>query len=375
LISSITFNNFYSYVDTTTLSFILRPNSQPTYFDLHESGVETTNLAACVIGANGSGKTQALMALAFISDFCNGKQELNIAHNKRVHLPTELMLDFYIEKTKYRYELSLLDDNVLTEALYKKTSRQYSYVFEVDNTQPKKTIKVSGNKNNTLIDKYLPANESLFTLTTNLNNPDIIIASNFLKSFEHNLFANNTKGKEEEESIQFLETLYDKPRMHAQLNKLLSQMDLGVHSIVIEKNPDNNNAIEAYGEHIVNKKTIKLPLSSESRGTKLVILLLSKIIPAFEKGTLCLINDMDENLHPMLLGMIVNLFSVNTEAKHPQLLFSSSKADILEKFKKHQVFITDKSTLYRVDEITGLRNDANIYTKYMTGALGGVPNI
>ncbi|WP_238567497.1 hypothetical protein, partial [Aeromonas lacus] len=53
--------------------------------------------------------------------------------------------------------------------------------------------------------------------------------------------------------------------------------------------------------------------------------------------------------------------------------------EVLKNLKKHHCFIVEKenseSDVWRIDDIEGIRSQDNLYTKYMSGALGGVPMI
>jgi len=98
-------------------------------------------------------------------------------------------------------------------------------------------------------------------------------------------------------------------------------------------------------------------------------------------GGIAIIDELEVDLHPHLLPLIVELFAnPQTNPKNSQLLFASHSVEILNYLEKEQVILVEKnenckSELYRLDELKGVRRDDNIYAKYMAGAYGAVPNI
>ena len=145
MITYIRFNNFYSYQDPTELLFTLGKQPTKTDYDFY---VDTTqdqyrlNKVTAILGANGSGKTQLLKAASFLRWFmCGSTSSLDseeaipfspfaLSEDKPSYFEFGFLLknanDVYEE---YRYELTLTQHSVVKEALYKKTSSQFSYIF------------------------------------------------------------------------------------------------------------------------------------------------------------------------------------------------------------------------------------------------------
>ena len=91
-------------------------------------------------------------------------------------------------------------------------------------------------------------------------------------------------------------------------------------------------------------------------------------------------DELDNDLHPHLLPRLLDLFKHKHSNPHDaQIIFSCHTPEILNLLYKHQVYMVQKnnqeSESWRLDEVTGLRADDNIYAKYMSGALDAVPNI
>jgi AAA15 family ATPase/GTPase len=124
-----------------------------------------------------------------------------------------------------------------------------------------------------------------------------------------------------------------------------------------------------------------LPFNRESNGTQGAFILLSRLLPVLEHGGLAVIDEFENDLHPLMLEPILDLFAnPETNPLSAQLIFSTHAIEVLNLVEKSQVMLVEKdedclSQAYRLDSIEGIRNDDNFYAKYMAGAYGAVPNL
>ncbi|MGI9339226.1 MAG: AAA family ATPase, partial [Psychrobacter sp.] len=62
-----------------------------------------------------------------------------------------------------------------------------------------------------------------------------------------------------------------------------------------------------------------------------------------------------------------------------QLIFSCHTPEVFNLLNKHQIYLVEKyeqsSEAWRLDEMEGVRNDDNLYAKYMAGAFDAIPNL
>nr|MDQ2694222.1 ATP-binding protein [Pseudomonadota bacterium] len=85
--------------------------------------------------------------------------------------------------------------------------------------------------------------------------------------------------------------------------------------------------------------------------------------------------------HPHMVDTVLDLFLDQRLNPHDaQALFTCHSLEILNFLHKSQVLLVQKndecgSEAWRLDEIPGVRNDDNLYAKYMAGAYGAVPNL
>lgn len=97
-------------------------------------------------------------------------------------------------------------------------------------------------------------------------------------------------------------------------------------------------------------------------------------------GGIAVIDELDNDLHPHLFPEILNLFrSSHTNPHNAQLIFTCHTPEVFNILNKHQIYLVEKtdqiSESWRLDEMEGVRNDDNLYAKYMAGAFSAVPNV
>lgn len=145
MIIYIHFDNFYSYPELAEVSFTLGKQPTESNYDFYintEHDQYRLNKVTAILGANGSGKTQLLKAGAFLRWFISGSTSSLDSEEDILYSPfalrkdnlSEFEMGFLLKNTdgdfeEYRYELTLSQSCVIKEALYKKTSRLFSYVF------------------------------------------------------------------------------------------------------------------------------------------------------------------------------------------------------------------------------------------------------
>lgn len=123
-----------------------------------------------------------------------------------------------------------------------------------------------------------------------------------------------------------------------------------------------------------------MPFFEESSGTKSLFVLLRRLLPVLQSGGLAIIDKIDNDLHPHMLPVILELFKFeHTNPKNAQIIFTCHTPEVLNILKKHQVYLVEKTDLHseawRLDEMSGIRVDDNLYAKYYAGALGATPII
>lgn len=399
MIKYIRFNNFYSYFDETEVSFEL--NKQATH-SAYDFMVETTqdkirlNKIMAVLGANGSGKTQLLKPLVFLCDFILGN--LNHISNKIPYSTfstkqaenTEFILGFMLlDKDdiyqEYRYELLLNDGEILREALYQKTSQSFSYIFERSYNNKKMNYKHRNFASSGFINNA-PPTISLITLANLIVETIADGMIELLRRFQNNFFNKNNK-ENIINSLKMTTKLFDEnPLIKKQAESLLQKFDTGISeltqisTLVLNAEQQQETILFPYCVHKTDDGEFIIPMTEESNGTQSAYNLLGLILPVLQNGGVAIIDELDNDLHPHLLPEIFNLFrSEHTNPHNAQLIFTCHTPEVFNILNKHQIYLVEKinqqSEAWRLDEVEGVRNDDNLYAKYMAGAFSAVPNL
>ena len=131
------------------------------------------------------------------------------------------------------------------------------------------------------------------------------------------------------------------------------------------------------------KATYSLELSDESDGTRKLMALAPAIESALRTGGILLVDELERELHPMLVNYIIAKFqSKATNPNGAQIVFTTHNTELmnLELLRKDQLYFVDKrdkdgaSELYTISEFS-TRTTENIRKGYLVGKYGATPDI
>ncbi len=404
MIYSFSFKNYCSFAEKVTVSFEEIRKGVETNNNMFINTPLGTRLSKImiVIGSNASGKTNALKALAFVawyvrnsfSQLVGEKTDIptdSFLFNEKQNDVSEFELVFEQNKNVYKYILHLCRTHVVKEELYRKEETNFfNYLFKRNwNPQIEASDIVVQNLNlkPEILKKILRKNVSLVAAAVAIKNEDLLGIAEYFERIVCNV---RRKGKIWNPATLGESGLSEATKTYAQNEELFNKVkeflrnsDLGLDSVSIDSTLlgiDGKKSYLPFGLHKVDDKEYKLDMNYESSGTKNIFVLLSLLLPVIEKGGIAVIDELEVDLHPHALPKIIELF-VNPaiNPNNSQLFFTSHSMDILNYLEKEQVILVEKdsrcrSSLFRLDELKGVRRDDNIYAKYMSGAYGGVPN-
>ncbi|UDM07284.1 AAA family ATPase [Halomonas sp. NyZ770] len=394
MIKNLSFRNFYSFADDTVIDFALGKKPTPTGYDIDING-ERYNKAIAVIGANGSGKTQFLKPLAFLrwfiaNSFLGSDPEQDIpfvAHLLYDELPSHFEIEFMVGDTDYRYLLELTAKEVLFEALYEKTSSQFSYLFKREKSEQGYHFKHKGFPFPKAQAEKLRGNTSLISAA---HSYDIEAAKPFIDFFsriETNVASAGRRHFHHGALVRAATAFQKAPELQKRMSKALSTFDLGLKSVDIRKltaRDDTGQEEDFYlpfGIHTADDgRTFELSFVEESSGTQSAFALLEPILKTLHQGGIAVIDEIDNDLHPHLVPHLLEWFEFeHTNPHQAQIIFTCHTPEVLNLLQKHQIYLVEKhnqqSEAWRLDDMTGLRADDNLYAKYMAGALGATPEL
>jgi len=122
-----------------------------------------------------------------------------------------------------------------------------------------------------------------------------------------------------------------------------------------------------------------IPLANESSGTKRLFTLLRSFLPVLTEGGIAVIDEMESDLHPHLIPVLLDLFTdQETNPKRAQLIFTCHHVEILNHLAKEQIFLVEKddfnaSSVKRLSSIKGVRREENHFANYNAGRYDAIP--
>ena len=158
------------------------------------------------------------------------------------------------------------------------------------------------------------------------------------------------------------------------LNSALARLDTGIQHMYL----DPQTQMPQFSHFGLARS---LALKEQSEGTKQFFRIFPKIWQARQKGGVAVIDEIDSEVHPLILPAIMNWFY--DRAVNPllaQLWISGHSSSLLEDLRKEEIFFTEKdgegkTSVFGLKDIERTRRSENFYQKYMGGVYGAVPRI
>ena len=389
------FANFQSYLEWTEVSWLLDGKVPQSVWARTAPTGERVSSVMSVVGANASGKTALLKPLLFLDwfvsqSFATDAQALIPVqpHMSASDAPSEFEVEVDFEGRLWRYMLRCTRERVLHESLYAKHDRM-RYVFVRDWNEDEQAYSVK-QKDFGLLPaeaKKVRPNASLIATAAQYGVPlaQRIAASSGVRS---NMYQYGRRQSDAGQLVVAAAHFVQSDNQRSQLVSMLRRWDLGLKDVDIRQienvMPDGSKQSfwVPFGIHATASSTnFELPFMLESNGTQSLFVLLSRLLPALEGGGVAVIDELENDLHPHMLEPILELFASSKTNPHgAQLLFTCHAVEVLNLLHKAQVMLVEKnehnqSTAWRLDSVSGVRNDDNLYAKYMAGAYGAVPQL
>lgn len=405
MIRKISFSNFFSFKDETTIDFTVDKNA-PDSGSYVKSQVDDARISIInfVFGHNASGKTNLLKAISFIKWFA--VESFKLTPDSQIPFsqfgfcseknPTMFAIEFENASSIFLYSFGLTPEHVISEKLQMK--------FGGNKQKLKfKTIFSRELKNNlyafNLRNFDLKISESNFSQTIRRNASIISTAFQFnsklsreIVDYFHRTITNvvlegrMAQGKELQYQFETIKFFNENPKMKDLAEKIVKKFDLGLEKIQIDKKENTDDKkieFEIKGIHKVeNDKTeYSLPFPFESAGTQNLWFQMRNIISAIHNGGVAVLDEIDNDLHPLVMSELVQIISSESENSHnAQFICSSHSLPILNLLDKQQIILVEKdrngiSQSWKLSDIKGIRADDNYYAKYLAGAYGAVPQI
>lgn len=396
MIRKISFSNYYCFKGKTTIDFTVNSRAPKNSSYLKTCDKLRLSKVYAILGANASGKTTFIRSLNFIGWFAKHsylKQQENqeIPHkpfllNFNKHNPTS---DFFIEieekKCIYQYEFSVTQEKVLSESL-RQTYPEKKLIFSRYQYEKQAKYNLSGlGVSEDLIKNNIKKNASLLSLVLSLPNNQINdIFSNF------DAFTNVKETGYVDIDVQIesvLKELEKQPEKKKNVLSFIKNFDIKLDDIDIHPDSQGRYLYTSYGVHFIkNKQGVKIkekriPLIYESSGTRCLLSIFNKIYKSLSSGIPAIIDEIDNNLHPLIVPAIADLFiNSETNPKNSQLIVSTHNIELLNILDKSQIIISEKessgsSHVFKLSQMKGIKETDNLLKKYLSGSYGGIPKL
>jgi uncharacterized protein len=394
--------NFYSVRERQVIDLTVGkkvPDEPGRLVQIHDEAEDRAARVVAIYGANASGKSNVLRAIAFLSWFVQfsfqypATKELPYRKfNTRamIEAPTRLSVTFAgaEEPLKpgasitcpYVYTLELSPrgkdgDRVLIETLHYRPSgaSRLVRVFERDASGTVKAAPwVGQGRELGVLENILRPDASVISTLGQLNNTLALILIQSANLIETNILLTRFDRNDQELMSGYAQ---DEELLGA-LNRDIARIDLGVDQVQILA---LNGAPIASFTHAGLDQPIEMLF--ESHGTQQFVRIYPLLHRALATGGIAIIDELDVAIHPSVLPEILRWFSDPDRNPHgAQLWMSCHAVSLLDSLLKEEVLICEKTTdgatkVYGLGDIKGIRRDENFLQNYLGGVYGGIPSI
>jgi len=366
-----------------------------------------------IYGRNASGKSNVLLALKALtylvekSDSFKHEGKISpyepfLFDTNSKEKPVKFEIDFITveNKTKFKYIISFNRSEIVFEGLYIFPLGTQAKLFERNKDKISYGDYYKGTKKK-IEDDLLP--NQLFLSKSSTSN--IKYLDECYLYFTKYVYVSTIHDTAYDKAIirSFSELLLNDNKLKCNLLELLRAADTSISDFSIiendtefkfpEKFPEEikeqileSNKYEVKAKHSIYQNGEKigetnLDLENESYGTKKLFTIGGLILDALDDGSVIIIDELDKGLHPILTKLLINLFnSKKNNPNNAQLIFATHDSSLLdlEMLRRDQICFVDKtyeekSILYKLSDIKGIRKDTPIDKWYLSGRFRAVP--
>ncbi|WP_428664050.1 AAA family ATPase [Runella sp.] len=420
-------SNYRSIGEEQILSLIPAPKQKEYSDNIISKGKHHSLNALAIYGANGSGKSNLLLAMGLLDKLIH----LSARSSSTTKLPfdpfllregwdkkpTKFEITFIIDEEKYRYGVEFYKESIESEWLYRKGQGREVVLFlrQGDIIDPS-----SGFKGNAkIIDLAIEATKpnALFLSTCDMFNVEE--AKLIFQWFKH---FNNIDGIDTEDEEIRTVTMWDNETDREDITHYLLRLNLGFIGVDIFKkdfeesdlpksiNETTRNLLvkdlsgsQGYSIQALHKtysldgketgKSKPWPFDErESKGTNKALHLSGPILWALKNGGVLIIDEIEAKMHPLLTLDTINMFlNKETNPNNAQIIFATHDTNLLSysDLRRDQIYFTEKNQwesteIFSLSDFVYLgdlksskaakeRPDTDKEKRYFEGRYGAVP--
>lgn len=372
---------------------------------------------AGIYGANASGKSNVIEALAWLSkavgrslrawDQFVPREPFKFGPGPAT--PSVHEVEMVVGDVRYAYRVEVDDEAVLFEGLYSYPERRRRVLFEREGTElhlRRGLGALAGAR------ELLTPTTLALSAATRFDDPEVAPFGRHLSGIRA-LGARRSApwrrlqpGPDAAAGLSLTERLFDTPGSWPQLAlfddeevappygresalALLRFADLGIDDVqVIEEGQDEVRASQQSRRrlrliHRAGGQELPFDLTEESAGTQTWFALIGPALSALRRGQVLLFDEIDASLHPRLSARLLELFQdPKTNPHNAQLVFTTHDTSLLNCLNRDEVWLTEKTSdgatkLTALAEYGGdkVRRSLNLERAYLQGRFGAVPEL
>ena len=355
---------------------------------------------AVIMGPNGSGKTTLLRALvdvmriASVSSLATAESPIStilpFLSKKAQNEPTRFRVEFDAgwltpgeARELFRYELSVgrepseTSNFILREALFYFPKGRPRRLFE--RSTPREAIYVSPEFGLKPKDPRLDAVRADTSVIATLAVLNVHLAEQISEGMRRVGGLSNIatyQGNWQPTTEAVVGWYETNDRMKIWMKQQMQRSDLAIQDVDIRVDGTKKQAF--FRHHGLDGA---VPLPAESSGTKRLFHIMPQIRFALDLGIPLILDEIDGDLHVDIVNEIIHWFHTDETNPHQaQLIVTAHNVGVLDDLEKEELFIVEKgpdsaTRVHAAQDVSGLRRDTRLYSKYRAGVLGGLPKI
>lgn len=359
--------------------------------------------SAVIYGANGSGKSNFIDAIAFVKNLVStsinyqpGQGILQVPHKlDGYERKSNYNIQFIVDGIRYAFGFSLQNMLVVEEYLYYFPNGRQTKIFERmgEDYSAGRSFR---NRFNSCKDVLKP-NRLMLSCAANFSSVDEVTAA--YRFFNDELVIYSSVNQDNWMNYS-LHQINVNEQIKAIVLKLLDALGTGIKDIHVDIKKEDLDVAnlppflsDEFKKNLLQEKIDAISakvlyegfetdlISEESTGIKKLFGILCPFIDIMVNGKVLVCDELESNLHESLLFGLVKQF-VNTRGNKPaQLIFTTHETGLLnlDLFRRDQIWFTeiktkDRSTdLFSLTEIKNVRRDENFGKGYIAGKYGAIP--
>lgn len=372
MITSIHIKNFLSVEDTI--------------FDLTK--LTKINHFSLLCGENGAGKSNILKSISLLKELIDYDKNMTISEiynkykNKMCNGPIYLEYNFLLNNKKGSYLLVLSEQEVIEEQLRLTLNKNICSCYRIHNSEIVLSTKFFNNNMNKYKEIICPNLNQYAVLSSLVKITNCQFLSAFIKvkedlplTFFYFIDWINDILISDTFNINLLKRVANKEYKDKLiiLAKICSQFLSNIDDLYYSVHQYDKNHIEykLYGKN--NSYKVTIDFEKESEGIKQIVYLIYYLLEA-TKNKIVVIDNIDTNVHPILLKSIIEFFYNKIEG---QVIYTSSNSIALLDIKelKNMIYVVDHGDIKNINSFRRIFDKNNLLSLYCKSTFGGIPTI